>query len=275
MRFATSVAAAVGLALAAGPARADDPSRLDAAVAAGHHWRLATPSGPVHVWTPASYHPATAITLIYVHGLYTTADEAWVDYELPEQFALSGINAMFVVVEAPSGPGQPVSWPALAPLLDTVAKRIDRPMPAGEVVAMGHSGAWMTLSSWLDDPDLTTVVLFDAAYGDVDRFRAWVVGSREHRLIDIGDDSITATDELHLSLPETIVIDGFPPATDGFLPPRAHDARILYVRSTLGHMNIVVGAVALPMILRELGLEILPDAPTDQPLGVLPRPTVH
>jgi hypothetical protein len=48
---------------------------------------------------------------------------------------------------------------------------------------------------------------------------------------------------------------------------------VLYVKSALGHMNIVVGAVALPMILRELGLEILPDAP-DQPLGVLPRPPV-
>ena len=272
VRFALAMAVLIA---SAAPATAGHDSPLERAVAAGHHWRLTTPNGAVHVWTPAGYHPATAITLVYVHGLYTTADEAWVDYELPEQFALSGINAMFIECEAPSRAGQPVSWPDLAPLLDTVANGIDRPMPAGEVVAFGHSGAWLTISGWLDEPELTTVVLFDAAYGDTDRFRDWILGSPVHRLIDVGDDSRPYTDELHLSLPETVVVDGFPPAADGFLPQRAHDARILYVRSTLGHMNIVVGAVALPMILRELGLEILPDAPTDQPLGVLPRPAVH
>ena len=266
--------AVASLVVAAAPAAAE-PHPLDAAVAAGQHWRLSTAAGPVHVWVPAGYHPATAITLVYVHGLYTTADEAWVDHELPQQFALSGINAMFVVCEAPSRPGQPVAWPALAPLLDLVATRVDRPMPAGEIVAMGHSGAWLTMSGWLDDADLTTVVMLDAAYGDLDRFRAWIVGSPVHRLIDVGDDSRPTTDELHRWLPETVTVDHFPPPADGFLPPAAHDARILYIRSYLGHMNLVTGAVALPMILRELGTEILPGAPADLPLGELPRPPVQ
>jgi hypothetical protein len=275
MRRVRLALAMVFLVAGAAPVAAGHDSPLERAVAAGHHWRLATPSGAVHVWAPAGYHPATAITVVYVHGLYTTADEAWVDYELPEQFALSGINALFVECEAPSRAGQPVSWPALAPLLATVKTSIDQPMPAGEVVAFGHSGGWLTMSGWLDEPELTTVVMFDAAYGDMDRFRAWVLASPVHRLIDVGDDSRPAADELHESLPETVVVDGWPPAADGFLPREAHDARILYVRSSLGHMNIVVGAVAMPMILRELGLEILPDAPTDQPLGVLPRPALY
>jgi hypothetical protein len=272
MRLAlASLAVIAGL---AGPARADAPaSPLDAAVAAGHHWRIATPNGPVHVWVPRSYHPATAITLVYVHGLFTTADEAWSDYELPEQFALSGINAMFIVCEAPSKAGQPVSWPKLQPLLDTVRTHVTTAMPAGEVVGMGHSGGWLTLTGWLDDPELTTIVMFDAGYGDNTRFRDWVLAAPVHRLIDVGDDSRPYTDELHKDLPETVVVDGFPPPEDGRLPPEAHDARVLYVKSGLGHMNIVVGAVAIPMILRELGLEILPDAP-DEPLGVLPRPPV-
>ena len=273
MKFSLAVVLSIASATTAAAAPHDSP--LERAVAAGHHWRLTTPNGPVHVWAPAGYHPATAITLVYVHGLYTTADEAWVDYELPEQFALSGINALFIECEAPSKSGQPVSWPALDPLLDTVRTAIDQPMPAGEVVAMGHSGGWLTLSGWLGDPDLTTVVLFDAAYGDYDRFRAWILDSPVHRLIDVGDDSRPFADELHESLPETVTLDGWPPAADGFLPREAHDARILYVRSKVGHMEIVVDAVALPMILRELGLEILPDAPTDQPLGVLPRPALY
>ncbi|HTJ41735.1 MAG TPA: hypothetical protein VL463_06545 [Kofleriaceae bacterium] len=266
MRMSSMVIALI-VALA-GPARSHP---LDAAVAAGHHWRFATANGPVHVWVPAGYHPATAITLVYVHGLYTSADEAWVDYELPEQFALSGVNAMFVVCEAPGKFGDRVSWPSLAPLLDTVATRVDRPMPAGEVVAVGHSGAWMTMSGWLDDDALTTVVMFDAAYGDVDRFRAWIAGAHDRRLIDVGDDSQLAADALHRTLPETITLDGFPTAA-GVFPARAHDARILYIRSSVGHMKLVTGATALPMILREVATEILPDAPIDLPLGKLPRP---
>src|SRR4029079_8690552 len=111
-----------------------------------------------------------------------------------------------------------------------------------------------------DDDALTTVVMLDAAYGDVDRFRAWIAGAHDRRLIDVGDDSQLAADELHRSLPETLTLDGFP-IKAGVFPQAAHGARILYIRSSVGHMRLVTGAIALPMILREVGTEILPDAP--------------
>ncbi len=42
------------------------------AVAGGDHWRIEASSGPVHVWRPAGYQPATAGIVIYVHGYETT-----------------------------------------------------------------------------------------------------------------------------------------------------------------------------------------------------------
>jgi hypothetical protein len=263
-----------------GPASADPaaPATGDAAagaelereVAAGTHWRLSTPHGPVHVWTPKGYNSATAAIVVYVHGFYTNVDRAWTEHQLPEQFALSGINAMFIACESPSGTRDAVSWRSLASLLQTVRAGIGRRLPQGRLVVVGHSGAHRTITQWLDNRGIDTVVLMDAAYGEIELYRDWINGSRKRRLIDVGDDTMRWTDALHRSLPSTVVVDRFPPARAGFLPLEAQDARIVYIRSQLGHMPLVTGGVALPMVLRALSVEILPEQLLDEPLGVLP-----
>jgi len=75
--------------------------------------------------------------------------------------------------------------------------------------------------------------------------------SDRHRLIDIGDDTRAWTDKLHGSLPETYVLDKFPSLEEG-IPREARRARILYIKSTLGHFPLVTNGIALPMILRTL-----------------------
>jgi hypothetical protein len=218
----------------------------------GKYWRLTTPHGPVHVWTPKRYKPRRATTIVYVHGYYVNVDEAWDRYHLPTQFAASGIDAMFIAPEAPAGGGQAVSWTSLKELLDTVEKSIEQVMPGRRTVAVGHSGAYRTLLTWLDEPELDTVVLLDAAYGEIEQFRKWITADDKHRLINVGDLSTREwTDRLHASLPETVVLDNFPSIEDG-LPREASRARILYIKSTLGHFPLVTGGIALPMILRSL-----------------------
>lgn len=218
----------------------------------GKYWRLTTSRGPVHVWTPRRYRPRRATTIVYVHGYYVNVDQAWAKYHLPIQFAASGIDAMFIAPEAPAGGHQAVSWTSLGELLAEVEKRIDAPMPGRRTVAIGHSGAYRTLLHWLDEPELDTVVLLDAAYGEIEQYRKWITADEGHRLINVGDLSTREwTDKLHASLPDTVVLDRFPTLEDG-LPREATRARILYIKSTLGHFPLVTGGIALPMILQSL-----------------------
>jgi hypothetical protein len=241
--------------------------RIADAVAAGRSWRLTTARGPVHVWQPEGYHGDGAATVVYVHGYYTDVDGAWTEYQLPEQFALSGINALFIAPEAPSGSRPPVYWTSLAELVRTVHAATGVPRPSGPLVAIGHSGAYRTLMEWLDYPLLETVVLVDAMYGEIEAFRDWLEAAPSRRLINIGDDTVRWTEDLAHELP-MLEIDRFPVDR---LPAEATTARAVYIRSQFGHMALVTGAVALPQVLRSLPVEILPDAPWDEPLGVLPR----
>jgi len=212
------------------------------------HWRLATSRGPVHVWIPATYDRETALTVVFVHGYNTDVDSAWADYHLPEQFARSGLNAMFIACSAPTSLNRSVNWPSLSALLRTVATGIDQPLPKGELVAVGHSGAYRTLVLWLPNPELRTLVLLDAAYGEEDHFMAWTRDDQHHRLINVASDTIQESNWIHAFLPGTKRVYGLP--TDWTDDARA--ARVLYVRTHVGHMPMITDGVALPLALRAL-----------------------
>lgn len=275
---------------AAGTASPDPRAeRLAAAVAAGRSWRLETPNGPVHVWVPAGYHADGAATVLYVHGYYTDVDKAWADHRLPQQFALSGLNALFIAPEAPSGSRQRVHWPSLAELLVEVQRATGIARPMGIVAAVGHSGAYRTLLTWMDYAPLELIIAMDAMYGEVDAWSEWLAASPAHRLINVGDDTIRWTEELQHALEsgapvpppaptapppifappaDVVALDRFP--DDGAIPDEARRARVVYIRSQLGHMPLVTGGLGLPFVLRLIPAEILPEAPWDAPLGLPP-----
>jgi hypothetical protein len=236
---------------------------LDERVDAGRHWRLDTARGAIHVWVPAGYDAETAAAVVFVHGYWVGVDEAWDSYRLAAQFALSGINAMFIAPEAPAAKWEPIAWPSLADLVRTVAAGVDAAMPAHRLVAVGHSGAYRTLAPWLANPALDTVVLLDALYTDYGLL-GWLRASRQRRLVNIAYETGRFSDYLHRRLPSTRRVDGLPP---GGLP----DARILYVRTAAGHWELVTDGVALPLALRAIGVPQLASAPADLPLGLPPR----
>jgi hypothetical protein len=236
------------------------PPTVTELVTSGKHWRLDTAHGPVHVWIPRGYNEKRAETVVYVHGFYTHVDQAWKEHHLDSQFAASAINAMFVACEAPSTMTEPVSWSSITELLDAVEQGIGQPRPKRRIVAVGHSGAYRTLLGWLDEPVLDTVVLLDAAYGEIEAYRTWVLAAPRHRLIDVGDDTKQWTEQLHAELPTTVILDDFPKVEDE-IPKSAAKAKILYIRSSLGHFPLVTGGVALPMVLRTLRAKRLLDVP--------------
>lgn len=271
MAASASAAAAPPTATAPTAASEAPPTPYELAIA-GDTWRFSTRRGPIRVWAPNGYDPATAALVIYVHGYYVSVDRAWTRHRLPEQFAASQLNALFIVCGAPEGPKEPVVWPSLTWLLDVVAKRVPIELPAGRVVAVGHSGAHRTLETWLGHSRLDTVALVDAAFGKLWRYRTWLQRSKLRRLINIASDTRRWTDRFHRSLPGTRVVEGFPPPEAGTLPDDLRDARILYIRASRGHMDLVTDGVALPMILRALRAPIVGDRPRNAPLSRLPDP---
>jgi hypothetical protein len=250
----------VGTSFESTSSEAAPPPTLHEMVERGKHWRIATKHGPVHVWIPEGYKRKKAETIVYVHGFYVDVDGAWNGYQLPTQFAGSGINAMFIACEAPSGGHQNVFWPSLGPLLDEVERAIGKKTPRRRIVAIGHSGAWKTLVGWLDEPMLDTVVLLDAVYSEVDAFKAWILGDDKRRLINVSDGTRKLAEQLHADLPDTVVLDSFPTLQQG-IPKSAARARILHIKSSLGHFPLVTGGIALPMVLRTLRAKRLVRAP--------------
>jgi hypothetical protein len=156
-----------------------------------------------------------------------------------------------------------LTWPSLDELVRTVAERIDIAMPSQRLIVVGHSGAYRTLAAWLANPALDTVVQLDTAYTEYGLV-PWVRASTDHRLINIVYETGHYSDYLHRQLPSTRRIDGLP--LEG-LP----DARILYVRTGVGHWDLVTGGVALPLALRATGVPAVATAPVEVPLGLTPR----
>jgi len=245
-------------------APASPEATLDERVHAGRHWRLDTSRGPVHAWAPADYDAATAATVVFVHGYWIHADEVWESYRLAQQFALSGLNALFVVPEAPASKWETIAWPSLAELVRAVGQGTGIAMPTRRLVAVGHSGAYRTLATWLAEPALDTVVLLDALYTEWGLL-AWVRAAADHRLVNIVYETGRFSNYLHWRLPSTRRVDGLPPAG---LP----DGRILYVRTSVGHWEMATDGLALPLALRAIDVPAVASAPIELPLGLPPRP---
>jgi hypothetical protein len=238
----------------------DDLDTVGEGIMIGEHARLESARGPIHIWTPRGYDPATAITVVYVHGYGIDVDEAWWGHGLPEQFGHAAINAMFIACEAPQDKWKEVHWTSLSRLLETV-EASGRALPKGPVAAIGHSGAYRTLEQWVRDPRLDTLVLLDAGYGPLYWVRSWILGKPGRRLIDIGDDTLMFTDYLHRFLPSTVTLQGYSRFADRAFVERLSRERIVYIRSTIGHYPIAHGALALPAVLRILGARPLEAGP--------------
>lgn len=253
----------------ADPRAPDAASPLTLAVRHGDSKRIDGPAGAIRVWRPAGYRPETAATVVYVHGYYADVDTAWRDYQLPEQFAASAVNAVFIAPEAPNGKRQQVQYRDLGELIRTVEDALGEPRPSGPLIVIGHSGAYRTLLTWIDYPPIDTVILVDALYGNMDEFKTWLAEGAGRRLVTVGDDTLSWTEDYAREIPDTVVVDRLPPTMD-LWPPEARTARHLYVRSQYGHMTQVTGDVVLPMLLRLEAVELLGDAPWDHPFGDLP-----
>jgi hypothetical protein len=247
---------------AAVEAHGRDAAAVTVAVGRGTTLRIADPAGAIQVWRPAGYRAETAATVVYVHGYDIDVDHAWTAHHLPEQFAASAINAVFIAPEAPRGARDPIAFRDLGELIRIVEVALGEPRPSGPLIVIGHSGGYRTLSAWIDYPLLDSVILIDALYGELDEIRDWLAAGAARRLVTTGYDTVRWTEDLARSIPDTVVVDRVPPTME-LWPPEARTARHLYVRSQYTHMGQITGGVVIPMLLRLEAVELLADAPWD------------
>ncbi len=251
------------------PVQIDAAHPLTIAVNQGKHVRIDGPHGVIHVWIPPSYHADTGATIIYLHGYYDDADSAYTGHRLPEQFAMSALNAMFVVPETPSAARTPLNYPALGEMLQLIEDQSGVSRGMALTVVVGHSGAFRTIDAWLDEPLVDELVMIDSMYANEEQVEAWFRASPRHRLITVGEDTLQWNEQLLRDIPDVLVLDRIPPTYDTW-PPEAHTARAVYIRAQFMHMPLVTDGVVLPSLLRLLPVELLADEPWQQPLGALP-----
>jgi hypothetical protein len=227
-------------------------------VAGGMHWRIKTKAGAVHVWVPADYDRASAGTVVYVHGYRTDADGAWKNYGLARQFRASRQNALFIVPDAPASNEDSVKWPALKDLRRAIS-RANIIMPDGPVIVMGHSGAFRTVMQWVDHIRVEQIILLDAMYSGEKAFDEFIGhGKRanQHRLIVVGADTAQGSAGFVKKYRFAVAREQMPATYDGF-SKREKRAKLLYVRSQFGHMQIVTSRKVIPLLLRLTSLKSL------------------
>lgn len=269
--FATAGAWWIGGAIAGDAPIAQPPDAhvLTEAARAGRHVRIDGPRGAIHVWIPRGYRPETGATILYIHGHFDDADTAYVGHRLPEQFAMSALNAMFIVPEAPSMSRVPVNYPNLSEVLRLAEDHTGVMRGMALTAAVGHSGAHKTINAWLDEPLLDQVALIDGMYANAEIMAAWLRASPTHRLITVGEDTLQWNEQLLRDMPETFVIDRVPPTFDTW-PAEAKTASVVYVRAQYYHMPLVTDGIVLPGVLRLLPVELLAEQPWQHPQGGMP-----
>lgn len=219
-------------------------------------WRFDTVHGIVRVLIPAGFDAATATTVVYLHGYHVDVDRVWQKHELRRAFEDTGLNAMWIVCEAPEDAAEPVSWRSLRGLLSAVERNVELDVPRGRVVAVAHGGGARAVRPWLRASELSTVVLVDAAHANTAPHYRWS-RARDRRLIEIAHHNHWRSHIVHRLLPGAAVID------DVGAGRAMLAARRVYVRA-----DEIVVRDALRVVLRAL-----PGPRLNEPAHVAEGPT--
>jgi len=211
----------------------------------------------VAIFVPKGFRARDATDLVfYFHGWRNNVDDTFRTFKIAEQFAASGVNAVLVLPEGPKNAPDSfggkleetgVFTSLVADILSTLKARglIGTTRP-GSIVLSGHSGAYRVIAFILTRGGLTgnirEVYLFDALYGQVEKFARWIDHSTG-KLIDIHtadggtrEQSLALADDFKAwDVPFVAVPEGA--VTEGLLQKN----RLVFIESALEHDDIVAG----------------------------------
>ncbi len=235
----------------------------DSARAQGHHYegKLYPPElhyrdSSVALFIPRDFRPGDAVDfVVYFHGWNNTIDSAFARYQIAQQMAGSRKNAILIFPEgprnAPDSYGgklerQGVFRELLSEVVDSLSARgVLHGAKIGSVVLAGHSGAYRVISFILLRGGLTDhvceVILFDALYGQTEKFSHWLDHS-QGRLVDIFTQD-GGTKEESLGLMDDLTAWGIPwklVPESTLTEDDLKNNRILFITSDLPHDEVVM-----------------------------------
>ncbi|HEY3350118.1 MAG TPA: hypothetical protein VGM13_10115 [Thermoanaerobaculia bacterium] len=230
--------------------------------AAGHTYEGKAYPADVHyadrtvaIFVPKGFRAGDATNLVfYFHGWRNNVDDTLRQFKVAEQLAASGVNAVLVLAEGPKN--SPDSFGGkleetgvfkglVADVLGTLkARGLVATTKPGSIVLAGHSGAYRVMAFILTRGGLTAnvreVYLFDALYGQTEKFAHWVdrfpgrlidiytkEGGTKDQSLDLMDD-LRAWDVPFAAVPESAVT-----------PELLKKNRLVFVDSPLAHDDVV------------------------------------
>lgn len=139
--------------------------------------------------------------IFWFHGWRNNVDSAAVKYQLTQQFLESNLNAVLVMAEtakdSPDSYGGKLEnagvFKALVGDVLTGLKSkhlIGATCKPGHIILAGHSGAYRVMARIIQNGQMPIdeTILFDALYGETEKFMAWIKANKSHRFIDIYTD---------------------------------------------------------------------------------------
>ena len=218
---------------------------------ATEHYRDST----VGVFIPTDFKPGLSVdVVVHIHGWFNNVESTFVQYHLIEQFAESRVNAILLVPEgpknAPDSFGGKLEQPGeFSALIRDILKQLHRSKKisaekVGRIVLSGHSGAYRAMSFILQHGGLTDniseVYLFDALYGQTEKFAYWLDHSRG-RFLNIytndggtrGESELLAADLKSWKIPSTTVEE------DSLTQRILKKNRIVFIHTLLEHNDVL------------------------------------
>ncbi len=209
----------------------------------------------VLLFIPKGFDPGKRTDLvIYFHGWYNSIDSALPQFRLIEQFAESKKNAVFLFPQGPkhapdSFGGKLEEKEGLALFVAEAVRVLRKKYPAlsptiGNIVLAGHSGAYRVIAYCLLRGGLTEnisdVILFDALYGDTEKFAYWI-DHYNGRLINIytnnGGTKAESENLMECLVSWKIPFVQFPEKES--MPEQLQNHRVIFLHSDLGHNGVI------------------------------------
>ena len=193
--------------------------------------------------------------IVHFHGWRNSIAGAARDFDLVSQFAASRRNAVLILPEgslnAPDSSGGKLEEPggfarfmaeAMAALK---ANGVSGDARLGRVILSGHSGAYRVISAIVQSGGLPEAVrelyLFDALYGQTDRFQRWFESAPDRRLVVIYADTGGTLEETKKFITTMGARKTAPLITEepAVSDPQLRTNRLVILHSSKGHNEVL------------------------------------
>ncbi len=223
---------------------------------------------------PRDFKPGTEVdVVVHFHGWRNSIAGAARDFDLIGQFAASGRNAVLLLPEgpldAPDSSGGKLEDPGgfarfMAESMEVLRRRgLVGEARVGRVILSGHSGAYRVISAIVESGGLKEgigeVLLFDALYGQADRFQTWFDGDAGRRLVVLYADTGGTLEETKKFMAE-MVARGTPllhTEESSVIDDQLRSNRLVFLHSAKGHNEVLSDGGSLRRFLATSGLRAL------------------